>query len=195
MELGNQIRQQRQQKRISQEDLSQAIFVSRQTISNWETDKTYPDVQSLLLMSNFFGVSVDSLIKGDVEAMEKAIKEDVLKMKRLSWVVVVTLILALVMLLGGFLAWGWGLVPSSIIFFLLWGVSVAATVTIERIKKKHDLVTYREIVAFQKGEAIDRITQRSHWSQGHRTLKIVLETIAGAVVGGVLGVLVYQFMG
>ena len=37
---------------MSQEQLAEAIFVSRQTISNWETDRTYPDVQSLLLLSN-----------------------------------------------------------------------------------------------------------------------------------------------
>lgn len=54
---------------MSQEQLADAIFVSRQTISNWETDRTYPDVQSLLLLSNLFEVSVDSLIKGDVEEM------------------------------------------------------------------------------------------------------------------------------
>lgn len=116
-------------------------------------------------------------------------------LKFLSWVMVVTLVLALVMLFGGFLAWGWGLVPSLIIFFLIWGVSMTAAVTIERIKKKHDLVTYSEILAFQKGEPIDRTVQRSRWSQGNRTLKIVLMTIAGAVVGGVLGILVYKFIG
>ena len=43
--------------------LAEAIFVSRQTISNWETDRTYPDVQSLLLLSNLFGVSVDDTIE------------------------------------------------------------------------------------------------------------------------------------
>ena len=75
MELAQQIRRYRTEKGLSQEDLAAAIFVSRQTVSNWETDKTYPDVQNLLLLSNLFEVSIDSLIKGDMEAMTKIINE------------------------------------------------------------------------------------------------------------------------
>lgn len=58
--------------------------MSRQTVSNWENDKTYPDVQSLLLLSQLFGVSIDELIKGDAVAMQQAIKEDSRKMRLLS---------------------------------------------------------------------------------------------------------------
>ena len=65
MEVGTRIREQRESAGISQEELARQIFVSRQTVSNWETGKTYPDVQSLLLLSNLFGVSVDHLVKGD----------------------------------------------------------------------------------------------------------------------------------
>lgn len=69
MEIARHIKDHRARLGMSQEQLADAIFVSRQTISNWETDRTYPDVQSLLLLSNLFEVSVDSLIKGDVEEM------------------------------------------------------------------------------------------------------------------------------
>lgn len=61
---------------LSQDEVSKAIFVSRQTISNWENDKTYPDVQSLLLLSQLFEVSIDALVRGDVVAMQQAIAED-----------------------------------------------------------------------------------------------------------------------
>ena len=71
MEVGKRIREERERLGISQENLAREVFVSRQTVSNWETGKTYPDVQSLLLLSNLFDVSVDSLVRGDVEAMEK----------------------------------------------------------------------------------------------------------------------------
>ena len=70
MELATHIKEHRARLGMSQEELAEKIFVSRQTISNWETDRTYPDVQSLLLLSNLFDVSVDSLIKGDVEEMK-----------------------------------------------------------------------------------------------------------------------------
>ena len=69
---------------VPREDVAERIFVSRQTISNWETDRTYPDVQSLLLLSEIFGTSIDELVKGDVATMEKAIENDWKTMSRLT---------------------------------------------------------------------------------------------------------------
>lgn len=65
MELGKQIKKYRTEANLSQEGLADKIFVSRQTISNWENDKNYPDIKSLVLMSEVFQVSLDHLIKGD----------------------------------------------------------------------------------------------------------------------------------
>ena len=48
MELGNQIKKYRSELQISQEQLADRIYVSRQTISNWENEKSYPDVNSLI---------------------------------------------------------------------------------------------------------------------------------------------------
>src|SRR5574344_806131 len=73
MELGKQIRKYRTQFDLSQEEFAEKIFVSRQTISNWENDKSYPDVKSLVLMSEIFHVSLDKLIKGDLERMKREI--------------------------------------------------------------------------------------------------------------------------
>ena len=44
MELGKQIKEHRQEAHLSQEELANRVYVSRQTISNWENDKSYPDV-------------------------------------------------------------------------------------------------------------------------------------------------------
>lgn len=84
MELARQLKAKREEHGLSQDEVAKAIFVSRQTVSNWETDKTYPDVQSLLLLSQLFGVSIDELIKGDAAAMQQAIEEDSRKMRLLS---------------------------------------------------------------------------------------------------------------
>lgn len=54
MELGNQIKKYRSELQISQEQLADRIYVSRQTISNWENEKSYPDVNSLILLSEVF---------------------------------------------------------------------------------------------------------------------------------------------
>lgn len=73
MELGKQIRRYRNERSFSQETLAEKVYVSRQTISNWENGKSYPDVNSLVLLSEAFEVSLDKLIKGDVENMKEQI--------------------------------------------------------------------------------------------------------------------------
>ena len=73
MELGQHIKMQRQEKGYSQEDLANRVYVSRQTISNWENGKSYPDIKSLVLLSEIFSISIDILIKGDVEIMKREI--------------------------------------------------------------------------------------------------------------------------
>ena len=73
MELGNQIKKYRNELDLSQEKLAEQIFVSRQSISNWENDKNYPDINSLIRLSEVFQISLDSLIKGDWEKMKKEV--------------------------------------------------------------------------------------------------------------------------
>ena len=70
MEIGEQIKKYRTEMGLSQDRLAEKIFVSRQTISNWENNKNYPDVKSLLLLSCLFNVSLDMLVKGDLEKMK-----------------------------------------------------------------------------------------------------------------------------
>ena len=74
MEIGNQIRKYRTESKLSQDDLAEKVFVTRQTISNWENNRNYPDIRSLVLLSNVFGISLDILVKGDLEQMKDEIK-------------------------------------------------------------------------------------------------------------------------
>ena len=76
MELARQLRTKREERGLSQDEVAKAIFVSRQTISNWENDKTYPDMQSLLLLSQLFDTSIDDLVKGDAARIQQAVKQD-----------------------------------------------------------------------------------------------------------------------
>lgn len=69
----------RNQTHLSQEQLAEKLYVSRQTISNWERGKTYPDINSLLMISVYFDVSLDYLIKGDVDIMKHQINQSQLK--------------------------------------------------------------------------------------------------------------------
>ena len=75
MDVGNQIRERRQALGISQEELAQRLYVSRVTVSHWETGRTLPDVQSVLLLANLFGTTVDELVRGDVDEMREMVEK------------------------------------------------------------------------------------------------------------------------
>lgn len=75
MELNKQIKKYRTMMNLSQEELAEKVYVTRQTISNWETGKSYPDIHSLLLLSSLFNVSLDQLIKGDLEMMRETVSK------------------------------------------------------------------------------------------------------------------------
>lgn len=76
MNVGEQIRRGREALGMSQADLADAIWVSRNTVSNWETGATTPDIQSFILMSALFGVTIDEMVKGDANVMARAIARD-----------------------------------------------------------------------------------------------------------------------
>lgn len=63
MEIGRKIRNARVSSNYTQEQAAEALGVSRQTISNWENEKSYPDIVSVVKMSDLYTVSLDHLLK------------------------------------------------------------------------------------------------------------------------------------
>lgn len=158
MELGKQIKKHRQEVQLSQEELAERVYVSRQTISNWENDKSYPDVNSLVLLSETFQISLDNLIKGDIEVMKDVIqKEEIEKMNRYGKIYTIMLIATAVSAVPLFMLLGvWALIPWGII----WGISMYFAFMLEKIKKDNDVQTYKEIVAFSEGQLLDDIQKQ-----------------------------------
>lgn len=76
MEVGKTIKELRTDAGMSQDEFAGKVFVSRQTISNWENGKFYPDVQSLAIIADFFGTSIDDLVKGDLPMMNSRTAEE-----------------------------------------------------------------------------------------------------------------------
>lgn len=199
MELPQQLKANRERLGLTQEDVAQRIFVSRQTMSSWETGKTYPDVQSLLLLSNLFGVSIDSLVKGDVETMKETIVEDAVKMERLSLGMAGLLLAGAACLVGWDLIWDepvaavpwltWGVVVGMLLFALCSALAMVCAWHVERLKKSHDLVTFREISAFMDGKDPEEIAHLDPdaFSRKHPWLANTVKVLAGAVVALVLG--------
>ena len=168
MELGKQIKMHRQEAHLSQEELANRVYVSRQTISNWENDKSYPDVNSLVLLSEIFQISLDNLIKGDIEVMKDVIqKEEIEKMNRYGKSYTIMLIatavsaVPLFMWLGvwAFIPWGiiWAISmyfafsPERLLFILKYGIAYVRfhkeiNGKIEFIEQKH-IMRYQQMFA------------------------------------------------
>lgn len=155
MELGNKIKYYRGEKELSQEALAERVYVSRQTISNWENNKSYPDINSIVLLSEIFEISIDNLIKGDVEQMKKEINtEDVKKLNFYATMMAILMLVALISLMPMLKFIGlYGFIP----YFILTACAMFFAIKAEKIKKDNDIQTYKEIVAFTEGKRLDEI--------------------------------------
>ena len=179
MEIGKQIRKYRTELKLSQDDLADKVYVTRQTISNWENDRNYPDIRSLVLLSNVFGISLDILVKGDLEQMKNEIKaEDIRKFRRDSRIYGIFLAGEIVLpmpLLYYLKVWG-------IVIWLLWtSVSLWWGWRIEKYKKAHDIHTYKEIVAFMDGKRLDELEKNQEI--GKRPYQIVMLVLLTTIIG------------
>lgn len=194
MELGKQIKKHRQEVQLSQEKLADRVYVSRQTISNWENDKSYPDVNSLVLLSEIFQISLDNLIKGDIEVMKDVIqKEEIVKMNRYGKIYTIMLIVTVVSAVPLFMWLGvWAFIPWGII----WALSMYFAFQVEKVKKDNDVQTYKEIVAFSEGELLDDIQkQREIGKRPYQKIFLVIgSALITFVVCVLIGFLMHIFM-
>lgn len=185
MELGKQIKRYRGELGLSQEMLAEKIYVSRQTVSNWENDKNYPDINSLLRLSEVFQVSVDILIKGDVEKMKEEIRqEDRQQFERDSNIFAALMLATL-------------LTPIPLLHYMdnmgivmwaaLFGVTGWFAFRVEQKKKAFDIQTYKEIVAFTQGEGLDEIAKARE--EGKRPYQKILAAAAMGVIALAVSVL------
>lgn len=187
MNLGSQIKRYRNELHLSQEELAEKIFVSRQSVSNWENDKTYPDIKSLLLLSELFSVSLDTLIKGDLEIMKKEIDAQELAVFQKDSIVFSILFAVMVIAAAPLillLEW-----LGIALFAILFGITMYYALRVEKHKKKYDIQTYREITAFMEGKTLDELAKARE--SGKRPYQKVLLVIASAVLGLIVGMIVW----
>lgn len=83
MNIGDKIKNAREENKLTQTQASESLMVSRQTISNWENGKSLPDILSVIRMSELYHVSLDELLKGDKAMMDKIEKDiEISKMEK-----------------------------------------------------------------------------------------------------------------
>lgn len=160
--VGERIRARREAAGLSQGDLAKQVFVARQTVSNWETGKTLPDVQSLLLLARLFGTSVDELLGEEAQRAVRATADErhefLVTLAKTVLLGVAYLLLTVIDLLGrsgGTTA----LTPAERgVFLLLSVIRLALMLTwcvyqarMARLMRERNLPTAVEIVAYLEG--------------------------------------------
>lgn len=188
MELGQRIKDYRNLNKMSQEELAEKVYVSRQTISSWENDKSYPDIHSLLMLSEVFNVTLDDLVKGDIEIMKEKINQNIVSsFKKDSAIYSVLLILSIILIVP--MNKHFGLVGDAI-WLSVFGITVYYAIRIEKVKKENDIYTYKEIVAFQNGVKLDEIEKSREKKK--RTYQTIIFVLVSAVVGIIMTVLLHR---
>lgn len=185
MNIGNQIKEQRRRLGLSQEELAQRLYVSRVTISHWETSKTLPDVQSMLLLANLFGTTIDELVRGDVDEMRKMVEKDEQRTKVFSAVlatveVVVITALAITAVVGREY-----LEPVlRLLLAVLVLVSSLVAIVARRTQGDREAKSAAELLGAATGAPVEAARE----SSAALGMRLVLQVFAGLAVG--IGVLV-----
>ncbi|MGX7200641.1 helix-turn-helix domain-containing protein [Enterococcus nangangensis] len=65
MDVGERLKERRGQLHLTQEEVAEKMAISRQTISNWENGRSYPDIERMVRLSELYQLSLDELLKGD----------------------------------------------------------------------------------------------------------------------------------
>lgn len=105
MDLGKKIITMRNEKKLSQEQLAEKLNVTRQTISNWENGKFYPDIDSLVNLSKYFNVSLDDLLSYDEKVLDylKDSTDIVKSNKNILYAILLNILLIIVFIVIGIL--------------------------------------------------------------------------------------------
>lgn len=97
MNLGKTLQDLRRNKNISQEEIADALNVSRQTISNWENSKSFPDIISLMTMCDIYEISLDDLIKDNKNLLSNIKKNE--SKKRYTVILCISIVIILILYL------------------------------------------------------------------------------------------------
>lgn len=134
MSIGMKLKHARLASNLTQEELSEKIGVSRQTISSWENEKSYPDIINIILLSDIYEVTVDSLLKGDEGLLENLKEHSDVATSKKQLIKIISLSLAFLIFYGLFFSFlTFAHIPriddllSNILVLLISGIIVCVT--------------------------------------------------------------------
>ena len=185
MDVGNQIRECRQRLGLSQEELAQRLYVTRVTVSHWETGKTLPDVQSMLLLANLFGTTIDEMVRGDVDEMREMVEKD--EQQRKAFAIALGAVEVTVIAVLAFMATAGRDYLDSALRLLLAVLVLASAVVVlvaRRQERGRDARSAAELLGAASGDPVEAARE----STSANVMRLVLQVFVGLAVG--IGVLV-----
>lgn len=122
--VGQKLQLARNKQGLTQEQIAQQLQVSRQTISNWENNKSYPDIVSLITLSELYQISLDQLLKGDKAMIEHLSKSTntVASNRRLLTAIILNIIILIAFILFNSL-----ITQSTTLLFTCFLIALAST--------------------------------------------------------------------
>lgn len=121
MDLGKKIIEMRKNKNLSQEQLAETLNVSRQTISNWENGRFYPDIDALVKISKYFNIALDDLLASDSNVLKhlKVSTDIVRSNKNILYAIILNIFLIILFVITGIL-----LEESIAIIIIIFTISI-----------------------------------------------------------------------
>lgn len=170
MKIGENIKKYRSKLLLSQEQLAELLYVSRQTISNWENDKNYPDINSIILMSTIFNTTVDNLIKDDIDKIHEIINhDDIIKFNKFSKILSILYLIVIISPIPLIHFYNW---VGLIFWIFIFVYTLYICLIIENIKKNNNVYTFKEINAFLNGNKLNIIAKAKE--EGKRIYQQIL---------------------
>ncbi|AUW97416.1 helix-turn-helix domain-containing protein [Streptococcus pluranimalium] len=187
MKIGQHIYQLRTTQNLTQEELASKVYVTRQTVSNWERGYSYPDLQSITKLAHLFDLTVEQLLKDDLSQIERTLKmrtQDYFNTLAseltlaILWFIATTIALFYFFQVDGLIA--------ALIVCSPWLILKASQV--EKIKLHYNLETYQEISDFMAGKI-----KPSALSKDIKRHKMIFKSLH-FLLAGILGFLITYFL-
>jgi len=184
MNIGQKLAKLRKNLDISQDNLANKLHISRQTISNWENNKTYPDIASLIMLSNIFGLSLDELVREDIPFMRNKILQNKIRWVGLGSIFLILatylclFVLKYSLMLGSLLVGGCTVLGLVLIFMFI------------QATKQANLRTFKQVIDYLH----DMPTGSVPTSKKTTILQYILGGIIGILIGGLLTWIIFKFI-
>ena len=189
MTIGEQLSQARKRQSLTQQQVADSIHVARQTISNWEVGRSYPDIASLIVLSDLFQLSLDELVKEDKQMVTNLrLKEEERRSARTmywgSWLInaVLTAFLILQELNVPAMKQAWA-VSMVVIVVMMMNLAVLAGAT-KRYRKMLPAKAprpYRELIVIMGAALVFTVVVYTFWGFSW----LLAGVVSGMVVAGV----------